>query len=461
MRNSLIVFVLISGAILLFSDAEGQRRQQKPPEKTRLLFLVDASGSMLDPWGGGNQTKLSVARRILNRIVDSLRQNNRIELGLRLYGHKAPPGVVNCKDTDLEVPFRANNHQEIINRINAIKPKGVTPIAYALEQSANDFPSAPGYRNMVILITDGIESCGGDPCAVSRALQKRGVFLQPYIIGIGMRAERSLECAGKFLNADTPGRFYDLLNEAIERSFAKTTVSVLLQGQHQRPEPNINVTFLNNLTGIPAYEFVNYIDRNNKPDSVEVDPLVEYDLVVNTLPPIRKDKVAIKLGGHTNVTIPVLQGNLIVRQEAQTDRSLQLIVREKGKPQTLHVQMLNQQVRYLAGDYEVEALTMPRRVYPVKITPDKTFSLTIPAPGIVNINTIGTGYGSLYEVNADGTQTWVTDLDDKPPVFTLSLLPGTYKVVFRVKNSPGSKYTAHKTFTIRGSRSHQVNVFDL
>src|SRR5690606_25062267 len=461
MRNSLILFALISGAVLLFSDAQGQRRQQKPPEKTRLLFLVDASGSMLDPWGGGNQTKLSDARRILNRIVDSLRQNNRIELGLRLYGHKAPPGVQNCKDTDLEVPFRTNNHQEIINRINAMKPKGVTPIAYALEQSANDFPSAPGYRNIVILITDGIESCGGDPCAVSRALQKRGVFLQPYIIGLGMRAERSLECAGKFLNADTPGRFYDLLNEAIERSFARTTVSVLLQGQHQRPESNINVTFVNNLTGVPAYEFVNYIDRNNKPDSVEVDPLVEYDLVVNTLPPIRKDKVAIALGGHTHVTIPVLQGNLIVRQEGGTDRSLQLIVRQKGKPETLHVQMLNQQVRYLAGDYEVEALTMPRRVYPVKVTADKTFNLTIPAPGIVNINTIGTGYGSLYEVNADGTQKWVTDLDNKPAVFTLSLLPGTYKVVFRVKNSPGSKYTAHKTFTIRGGRSHQVNVFDL
>ncbi|HLT73724.1 MAG TPA: hypothetical protein VKZ68_01520, partial [Ohtaekwangia sp.] len=211
----------------------------------------------------------------------------------------------------------------------------------------------------------------------------------------------------------------------------------------------------------PAYEFVNYIDRNNKPDSVEVDPLVEYDLVVNTLPPIRKDKVAIALGGHTNVTIPVLQGNLVVRQEGGTDRSLQLIVRQKGKPETLHVQMLNQQVRYLAGDYEVEALTMPRRVYPVKVTADKTFNLTIPAPGIVNINTIGTGYGSLYEVNADGTQKWVTDLDNKPAVFTLSLLPGTYKVVFRVKNSPGSKYTAHKTFTIRGGRSHQVNVFDL
>lgn len=452
----ILVLFLLAG----FQVAVAQNKPQKIAEKTRLLFLVDASGSMLDPWGR-NQTKLSVAKSILTKIVDSLRQNNRIELALRLYGHKFPPGVGNCQDTDLEVPFRVNNHQQIINRINTIQPKGVTPISYSLEQSANDFPpQSSGYRNMVILITDGIESCGGDPCAVSTALQKKGVFLQPYIIGLGMRAEKSLECAGMFLNAETPGKFYDLLNEALEKSLAKTTVSVLLKGQHQKAETNINVSFINAVSGAAHYEFVNYLDRNGIPDSVEVDPLVKYNLVVGTLPPVIRENVDIVMGGHTRITVPVVQGNLEVRQESAVDRGLRAIVRLPGRNETLHTQVLNQSVQYLAGDYEVELLTLPRRTYPVKISADKTFTLHVPTPGTVNFNTIGTGYGALYELRPDGSQVWVASLDNLRAVFNLSLLPGKYKIVFRIRNSPGSKYTAYKQFDVKPGKTHQINVFD-
>lgn len=454
-KTFLVCFLLA----VLVTAATGQVRQQKVAEKTRLLFLLDASGSMLDPWGR-NQTKLSVAKTILAKIVDSLRQNNKIELALRLYGHRFPPGVNNCTDTELVVPFKTNNHQAIIDRINGIRPKGVTPISYSLEQSGNDFPDQPGYRNLVILITDGIESCGGDPCAVSIALQRRGVFLQPYIIGLGLTAEKSLECAGVYLNAETPGKFHEALNEALERSFAKTTVSVVLQGAASRPETNINVTFENAYTGVPMYEFVNYLNDARLPDSVEVDPMVRYDLVVHTIPAVRKSGAEIRLGEHTTVTIPVVQGNLLIQQEENKKQNLQCIIREKGKSEILHTQFINETVRFLVGNYEVEALTLPRRKYSVTIAPDKTSTLLLPQPGIVNFNTIGTGYGSLYEVRADGTETWVCNLNNLKSVFSLTILPGKYKIVFRVKHSPGSKYTAYKVFTVTSARTHQVNVFE-
>lgn len=236
-----------------FTAAFSQTKvQQKIPEKTRILFLLDASGSMLEQWERPNQTRWSVAKSILTKLVDSLGQNDKLELALRVYGHRSPQEIKNCKDTWLEVPFRPRSHAQIIQKLAEIKPKGVTPITYSLEQAANDFPSNAGYRNIVILITDGIESCGGDLCATSRALQKNGVFLRPYIIGLGLRAAQSLECAGKYIDADTPGKFNDVLNEAIETSFAKTTVSVeILSENGQRTESNVNVSFLNALTGIP------------------------------------------------------------------------------------------------------------------------------------------------------------------------------------------------------------------
>lgn len=452
------IFFVVFALALFCIAGYAQNRAQKMPEKTRILFLLDASGSMLEPWGR-NQTKLSVARSILTRIVDSLKQDNRIELALRLYGHRSPPEVTNCKDTDLEVPFKVNNHQAIIDKINQLKPKGVTPISYALLQAAGDFPSQAGYRNLVILITDGIESCGGDPCATSAALQKKGVFLQPYIIGLGIPAEKSLECAGRFLNADTPGKFNDVLNDALQRSFSKTTISVYLPGPDQKAHTNINVSFLNSRTGVPVYEFVNYLDPQGRPDTLQVDPLIDYDLVVNTLPPVIKRGVIPDAGRHLSVSIPITAGVLLVRQDGNENRNLVALVKAKGNAALLNNQVVNQPVRYLAGEYEVETLTLPRRKYAVEIRNEKTFNLVIPQSGVVNFNTITTGYGSLYEIMTDGSQEWIMDLDNLKAAFALKLLPGRYKIVFRAKNSPGSKYTAYKTFSVTAGKTHQVNVF--
>jgi Ca-activated chloride channel homolog len=450
------VFVLL---VLFVFGMHAQNKPQKLPEKTRLLFLVDGSGSMLESWGRPNQSKLTVAKAILTKIVDSLRIDSKIELGLRLYGHRFMPEQKKCTDTELVVPFKPQNHKMIIDRINGINPKGVTPISYALEQAANDFPSTGGYRNIVIIITDGIESCGGDPCATSLALQQKGVILQPYIIGLGLKAEQSLECAGKFVNADTPGKFHDVINQALKVSMGKTTVSIELKGANQKPETNINVTFMNAITGKAEYEFVHYLDRNNRPDSVEVDPLSDYDLVVNTVPRIIQRKVNIEKGKHTTVSINAVQGNLVIRQDGVSTSSIQSIIREKGNPEIIHVQQGHQPFRYLAGKYEVETLTIPRRTYPVSIDADKTFTLTLPPFGVVNFNTISTGYGSLYEVKDGGSQEWVMSLDNLSRVFSLNILPGTYKVVFRVKNSGGSKYTSFKTFQVKAGQTTSVNVF--
>src|SRR5690606_20826437 len=140
---------------------------------------------------------------------------------------------------------------------------------------------------ILILITDGVESCGGDPCQASIELQKKGVFLRPYIIGLGVAGGRALDCVGKFIDAKDASAFNKVLNESIETTFAKTTVSVeLLDGNNEPVEPNVNVTFLNSMTGTAAYEFVHYLDPTGKPDSVQIDPVRNYDVVVNTLPPV-------------------------------------------------------------------------------------------------------------------------------------------------------------------------------
>jgi Ca-activated chloride channel family protein len=226
--------------------------QQALPEKTRILFVLDGSGSMNAIWSDG-QSRMDVAKAILTRLVDSLRVNPQLELALRVYGHRYTRQSNNCQDSKLEVPFAPNNHNNIIARIRDIVPRGVTPITYSLLQAANDFPAGAGYRNIVILITDGVESCGGDPCEASIELQRKGVFLRPFIIGLGVPGGRALECVGKFIDADNAESFNQILNESIETTFAKTTVSVeLLNGKNEPVETNLSVTFLNATTRTPA-----------------------------------------------------------------------------------------------------------------------------------------------------------------------------------------------------------------
>ena len=205
-----------------------QKIQQTLPEKTRILFVLDASGSMQAAWEN-NISRMDAAKGILAKLVDSLKSNKNLELALRVYGHRYPRQANNCQDSFLEVPFGVKNHNAIIAKIKEIKPVGTTPITYSLLQAAKDFPAnTAGYRNIIILITDGIESCGGDPCKTSIEFQKKGIFLRPFVIGLGLKGSEVLDCVGQFFNTESSNNFNQTLNNTIETTFSKTTVSVEL-----------------------------------------------------------------------------------------------------------------------------------------------------------------------------------------------------------------------------------------
>ena len=176
--------LLMCFAVLLSLKGIGQTSQPQ----TRILFLFDASFSMTNKMGR-DDSRMEVAKKLLGRMVDSLEKIEGLEIALRVYGHQYTTKDYNCTDTKLEVGFSPDNHSAIKTRLNEIKPSGTTLIAYSLEQAAYDFPVNGGSRNIVILITDGIEECNGDPCAVSQALQKQGVLLKPFIIGVGLNED--------------------------------------------------------------------------------------------------------------------------------------------------------------------------------------------------------------------------------------------------------------------------------
>lgn len=460
MSTSMIrLFCLLLPCILGNIFVYGQEvNQQALPGRTRILFVLDGSGSMNANWGE-NQSRMDIAKGILTRLVDSLRVNPKLELALRVYGHRYARQSNNCNDSQLEVPFATNNHNAIINEIKDITPRGVTPITYSLLQAANDFPPGAGYRNILILITDGVESCGGDPCQASIELQKKGVFLRPFIIGLGVPGGKALDCVGRFIDAENSRTFNNILNESIKTTFATTTVSVeLLNGEGQPVESNLNVTFLNHMTRTAVYEFVHYLDASGRPDSVQVDPVLNYDVVVNTLPAVVRKNVNIVNGKHNVIRIAAAQGTIVVKPEGRGN-PFASVVRQKGESAILHLQEGQQPVRYLEGEYEVETLTLPRRIFPVSLQAGKTMTITLPSTGAVNINTLAVGYGSIFEILENGETQWVCTLDETKSRHFFNLLPGSYKIAFRARRTKGSKYTAIRNFDVKSGQTLNISMF--
>ena len=179
-KNSIIICILLS--LLLSIDLYPQKKEEPV---NRILFVFDASQSMLGRWQSGR--KIDIAKQLLTNITDSLKDVKNLELGLRVYGHQRSFPPQDCDDTKLEINFIPSNifSERIRGKLSMIKAKGTPPIAKSLEEAAADFP-IDNSRNIVILITDGKEECGMDPCAVSRLFAKKGIILKPFVIGIGL-----------------------------------------------------------------------------------------------------------------------------------------------------------------------------------------------------------------------------------------------------------------------------------
>jgi hypothetical protein len=176
--------------------------------QSRILILLDGSSSMTQKWVSG-RVKYNSAQEVIMRIVDSVYAvNDKVQFGLRMFGHQHTVPEHDCYDTRMEVPFSEDNRSQMSLRLQDIQPVGITPIAFALKEAANkDIIDEEHYAYSIILITDGGESCGGDICDVMRNFLKSKVYFKPYIVSLendpGLRTTYS--CMGDYLQVTNDG----------------------------------------------------------------------------------------------------------------------------------------------------------------------------------------------------------------------------------------------------------------
>ena len=453
-KSSIIIYILLS--LLLSIDLYPQKKEEPV---NRILFVFDASQSMLGRWQSGR--KIDIAKQLLTNITDSLKDVKNLELGLRVYGHQRSFPPQDCDDTKLEINFIPSNifSERIRGKLSMIKAKGTTPIAKSLEEAAADFP-IDNSRNIVILITDGKEECGMDPCAVSRLFAKKGIILKPFVIGIGLDKswQDNLDCVGTFFDAANERDFSNILNVVISHVVDNTTTQVnLLDSLGNPTETDVPLTFYDNFTDIIKYNYIHTMNSMGNPDTMIIDPVLKYKVIAHTIPPVESEIITISPGKHTIIPLKTPQGKLKIM--INTKENYQFIVRKTNQKETINVQTINSTQKYITGNYDIELLTLPRQYFNnIRINQNQLTKLQLPSTGLANILLPANGYGGVF-LNDGDELVEIYKFNGESNQYKLTLLPGKYTVVYRAKSSKKYIYTDEKTFVIKSGKSQLIKIY--
>lgn len=198
-------------------------KEAMPEAARNIEFIFDASNSM---WGQiAGEAKITIARKVLSQIINGLPET--LNVGLRVYGHRY--GLNDrgaCTDTELLVPIGPVDKARLIDTVNKIQLKGKTPLVYSVLEAIKDFASLP--NGSIILVTDGIESCGGDIKAIAPEIKKSGLEVKVNIVGFDIKeaAERQeLEVIAKsteglYLDAKDAKGLLSAIQQTLQIEFA-------------------------------------------------------------------------------------------------------------------------------------------------------------------------------------------------------------------------------------------------
>ena len=169
--------------------------------ETNILFIVDASGSMKKKLETG-ESRMDAAKKAMAEALTVMPPEAR--LGLLLYGHRK---AKDCTDIELASPIGADDAAAISKRISGLRAKGETPIAESLRQAQRSFAALKGQDNRIVLVTDGIEECKGDPCAAAQELRDAGFNLKVDIVGFTLSEKQRalIQCVPDI----TGGQYFD------------------------------------------------------------------------------------------------------------------------------------------------------------------------------------------------------------------------------------------------------------
>jgi len=224
----------------------------------KVIIILDASGSMWAQIDG--KPKLEIARESLRTVLQSVPADD--EIGFMAYGHREKGS---CEDIQLIVPPQAGSASAITDAADSLKFLGKTPLTAAVKQAAEALKYTED-KATVVLITDGLETCGGDPCALGKELEASGVDFTADVVGFGLTADEGKQIA--CLAENTGGKYIQASDEkALQEALVET---VAAPAPAPAPAPSARELIW---TGAPAAS-LNPRARGGDMDHVDKEPTV-------------------------------------------------------------------------------------------------------------------------------------------------------------------------------------------
>lgn len=434
---------------------------QKPsaaPERTRVLLILDCSQSMWDKWQ--SDAKIKVTQKVLLRLLDSIGNLPDMEVALRVYGHLNKESY----STTLEVPFAPQNIYRLQSKIKTLVPQGECAAASALNNSLNDFPRDGNARNIILIITDGLDDCTGSICDVAQQVQRSGTVVQTFIVGIGNHDDFKHEpdCVGQFTVMEDEEQFDAVMHKLLYLSDQKAQVFFRLTDSDHKPyEAEVPIVFYDHFTHVVRYSTIYHYDTEHSPDTLCLDPLTTYDITFFTQPPIRLKNYHFSQFQHIEVPAPM--GSLRLHQDAKRTTaqlsSYEVLVRQHDSTHLLATQPLDARRNYLVGRYDIDVLSRPPiHLSNVAIRDGAATELLIPLPGQLALNKPKINSSGSIFVSRNGTMQWVCDLDPNAPSERIELMPGEYQVVLKPQKATDYNSARVARFTITSGKQTSVDL---
>ena len=209
-------------------EADGARAEGSPVS-VAVEFILDASGSMAGRVDG--EMKMEIARNAFNNAIAELDGSGAVA-SLRAYGfddsvEKTPQA--SCPNTVLLTQFAADNSGQMRNAANDLRPYGYTPLAASLLAAGEDLSAIEAEHRLIVLLTDGEETCGGDPVAAAQDLLDRDLDLSTFVVGFDLAAEQASQMraiaaagGGRYLDAPDAQTLQDTMREMIHVTIENT-----------------------------------------------------------------------------------------------------------------------------------------------------------------------------------------------------------------------------------------------
>ncbi|TIS97601.1 VWA domain-containing protein [Mesorhizobium sp.] len=194
----------------------------------RVVIVLDASGSMWSQIDG--KPKLEIARESLRTVLQSVPADK--EIGFMAYGHREKGS---CEDIELIVPPQAGSAGAVSAAADSLKFLGRTPLTSAVRQAAEALKYTED-KATVVLITDGLETCNGDPCALGKELKAAGVDFTVDVVGFGLTADEGKQVA--CLADNTGGKYIQASDEqALQNALVETIAAAPAPAREPAPAP--------------------------------------------------------------------------------------------------------------------------------------------------------------------------------------------------------------------------------